>query len=143
MEFKEWLGIEESSGSTRQREPVYPPEADQIFSRSTDVRTIDAFKDKLKSASSEEGGWKLINVEPESIYKIPYWTMQSRSLPDDNGWRHKEDADQLQGAVEVVKLKDLAKQAVRSRTLPSGEPLGGWWQHHDDGQKSSVEIVRE
>lgn len=37
----------------------------------------------------------------------------------------------------------LTKQSVRSRTLPSEKSLGGWWNHNDDGQKSSVEIAWE
>lgn len=140
MEFKEWLRLHESTPVTRGKELVYPPEVD-AFSHSTNPRALEDFKSKLRTV--KQAGRTLWNIDPESVYRIPYYTLQSRSLPDDKGWFHKEDKKQEQGAVEVLKVNSLSKTSVKSRTIPSAEPVGGWWHHRDDGTTSSVEIVHE
>jgi hypothetical protein len=138
MYFKKWLQLQESTPVTRGKELAYPPEPD-AFSHSTEPKSIQNLKTKLKEIKAT--GRKLINWNPETVYKIPYYTMQSRSLPDE-GWQHKEDNNQ-KGAVSVIKTKNLITTTITSRSMPSSQFTGGWWRHReDDDSVGSVEIIR-
>lgn len=141
MEFKEWLELNESSGATRERGLAYPPSADAYGSRSSQPDALNFLKFKFSPINMRRGKRKTINIDKEDLMKIPFVALRSLQLPkEEGGWRHQPDENNK--VIDTEELKKLYRIYVKSRSMPSGEYLGGWWNHKpDDDSHGAVEVV--
>lgn len=138
MNFRQWLHLQESSYVTRTREMIYPPPADGLAGRSSkNYRELESYKGQLRAAHKIDR--TLINIDPKTVYDIPYCSPEALEMPGESNWVHQSD-DGNRPALRIDTTRDTPEYSIEGRSLPDDRT----WRHKkDDGSKGAVKIIRK
>jgi len=120
MNFREWLNLDESTSTTRQRGSGYTPEPSLYGSSNSQVGGLTSFQAKLKAGNLTQ--------------------LVSRSMPGNHAWTHSADPDDNRGDVialqhQPIHYYNIDKDQVMSIPTRWGKPSSPipdkpWWKEN-------------